>query len=150
MNPFILLPVVIGAAVVVQAGMNRQIANLWGLGGAVLLNSVVVLLLSVAVFAVIRIKPDLFPQFLHWPEQPEGFAWWRGFLPGLLGITIVLGLPWAFARLGALEVILTVMVAQVIASLVWDARIESIPAHPLRIAGALVALAGATLATWKR
>ena len=150
MNSFIQLPVVIGAALVVQAGMNRQIANLWGLGGAVLLNSVVVLLLSVLVFVVVRARPELFPEFLHWPERPGSFAWWRGFVPGVLGITIVLGLPWAFARLGALEVILTVMVAQVIVSLLWDARIENIPAHPLRIVGALVALAGATLATWKR
>lgn len=150
MSPMFLLPVLVGFAVVVQAGMNRQIADHWGLAGSVLLNSAVVLALAIVFYVLVRWRPELFPEFLQWPDDPGRFAWWRGFVPGVLGITIVAGLPWAFSRLGALEVILTVLVAQVVASLFWDALIEKIPAHPLRVVGAIVALAGTALASWKR
>lgn len=150
MQPFLLLPVLVGFAVVVQAGLNRQIANHWGLGAAVLLNSAVVLVLSLGLFGVVKMRPDLFPEFLRVPEELGRVAPWRATLAGMLGVTIVLGLPWGFSRLGALEVILTVLVAQVVASLIWDWRVEGIGVQPLRIVGALVALAGAALASWKR
>lgn len=150
MNPLILLPILVGVAVVVQAGLNRQIGAQWGLAGAVLLNSAVVLVLSLALFAFVKLRPDAVPEFLRVPDAPGRVEGWRALLAGALGVTIVLGLPWGFARLGALEVILTVMVAQVAASLVWDWRVEGIGVQPLRVVGALVALGGVVLASWKR
>jgi len=149
-NPLILLPVVVGTAVVVQAGINRQIADQWGLAAATLLNSAVVMVFALALFALVKAKPELFAEFVRVPEDPGRIVAWRGALAGLLGVTIVFGLPWGFARLGALEVILIVMVAQVVASLVWDWRVEGIGVQPLRVIGALVALGGAALASWKR
>lgn len=150
MNPLILLPVIVGTAVVVQAGLNRQIAAQWGLGGAVLLNSAVVMALAMVLFLAVKVRPELFPGFLEVPGEPGRIEVWQAAMAGALGITIVAGLPWAFARLGALEVILTVMVAQVVASIVWDWRVEGIGVQPIRVIGAVVALGGAVLASWKR
>lgn len=150
MNPLILLPIAAGIAVVVQSGVNRQIADQWGLAAAILLNSVVVLALAAVVYFAVKLRPDAFPEFLHVPSGLGAITWWQGFLPGVLGLTIILGLPWAFSRMGALEVILTLLVAQVVASIAWDTWVEDMPVEPLRIVGALVALGGTILAAWKR
>ena len=150
MNPLLLLPVLVGLAVVVQAGVNRQIADQWGLAGTVLMNSAVVLGFAIVFFGAVKLRPESFPEFLRVPLEPGRVDAWRPILAGLLGAIVVLGLPWGFARLGALEVILAVMVAQVVASIAWDRWVEHVPVDSLRIAGAVVALAGAALASWKR
>ena len=150
MNPFFLLPILAGIAVVAQAGVNRQVAGQWGLATMVVVNSVVVLVLALVFFAAVKLRPEAFPEFLRVPVDPGHVAAWRIFLPGLMGITIVMGLPWAFSRLGALEVILTVLVAQVVASMLWDRWVDRIPVEPLRVIGALIALGGTMLASWKR
>jgi uncharacterized membrane protein YdcZ (DUF606 family) len=149
MNPMFLLPVAVGVAVVVQAGINRQLAGQWGLAATATVNSVVVLLLALAVFATARLRPDAVPEIFRMPQEFAAMPAWRLFVPGALGLLVVLGLPWSFERLGALQVILTVLVAQLVASLLWDAWVEGIAAHPLRIAGAMIALGGAALASWK-
>ena len=151
MNPMYLLPIAVGVAVVVQAGVNRQIADQWGLAATATVNSVVVLVLALAVFAVARLRPESVPEIFRMPGM--GFETqipaWRLILPGVLGLVVVIGLPWSFDRLGALQVILTVLVAQLGASLLWDALVEGIAAHPLRLVGTVIALGGAALASWK-
>ena len=152
MHPLFLLPVAVGVAVVVQAGLNRQVASSWGLAGAAVINSVIVLLAALIILALARTRPDLLPEIFRVPDPTGPIPWvhWKTIVPGLLGITIVVGLPWAFSRLGALEVILSVLVAQLAASLLWDRMVEGIPVHPLRVVGTLVAFVGATLANWKK
>lgn len=151
MNPMYLLPIAVGVAVVVQAGVNRQVAGQWGLAATAAVNSVVVLLLALAVFAVARLRPECVPEIFRVPgvAADAQIPPWRLVLPGVLGLLVVVGLPWSFDRLGALAVILTVLVAQLGASLLWDALVEGIAAHPLRIAGTVIALGGAALASWK-
>lgn len=151
MNSMFLLPAAIGVAVVVQAGINRQVAGQWGLAATATMNSVVVLALALLLFALARLRPESVPEIFRTPalEFTTPVPTWRLLLPGALGLLVVAGLPWAFDRLGALQVILTVLVAQLFASLLWDALVEDIAAHPLRIAGALIALGGAALASWK-
>jgi transporter family-2 protein len=144
-----LVPLLCGLAVVAQAGLNRRFAGQWGLLSAVLMNMVVATVATFGVYAVARSVPGF------WPEASgaqgrlfDGFTPWH-LLPGLCGVLIVVGMPWAIGRLGAVQSVLLLMAAQLLTSLVWDAMVEGRPATLARIVGSAVAFAGAAIAVWK-
>lgn len=146
-----LVPLLCGLAVVAQAGLNRRFAGQWGLLSAVLMNMVVATVATFAVYLVARSVPGL------WPEAAapggvgrlfDGFTFWH-LLPGLCGVLIVVGMPAAISRLGAVQSALLLMAAQLLTSLVWDAMVEGRPATLARVVGSAVAFAGAAIAVWK-
>jgi transporter family-2 protein len=146
-----LVPLLCGLAVVAQAGLNRRFAGQWGLLSAVLMNMVVATVATFAVYAVVRSVPGF------WPEAAapagsgrlfDGFTVWH-LLPGLCGVLIVVGMPWAIGRLGAVQSALLLMAAQLLTSLVWDAMVEGRPATLARVVGSALAFAGAAIAVWK-
>jgi transporter family-2 protein len=146
-----LVPLLCGLAVVAQAGLNRRFAGQWGLLSAVLMNMVVATVATFAVYLVVRSVPGF------WPEAAapggagrllDGFTFWH-LLPGLCGVLIVLGMPAAIGRLGAVQSALLLMAAQLLTSLVWDAMVEGRPATLARVLGSALAFAGAAIAVWK-
>ncbi len=144
-----LVPLLCGLAVVAQAGLNRRFAGQWGLLSAVLMNMVVATVATFGVYVVARSVPGF------WPEASAGqgrlfagFTPWH-LLPGLCGVIIVVGMPWAIGRLGAVQSALLLMAAQLLTSLVWDAMVEGRPATLARVVGSAVAFAGAAIAVWK-
>ncbi len=144
-----LVPLLCGLAVVAQAGLNRRFAGQWGLLSAVLMNMVVATVATFGVYAIARAVPGF------WPEASgdqgrlfDGFTPWH-LLPGLCGVLIVIGMPWAMGRLGAVQSALLLMAAQLLTSLVWDAMVEGRPATLARVVGSAVAFAGAAIAVWK-
>jgi transporter family-2 protein len=146
-----LVPLLCGLAVVAQAGLNRRFAGQWGLLSAVLMNMVVATVATFAVYVVARSVPGF------WPEAAapggssrffDGFTVWH-LLPGLCGVLIVVGMPWAMGRLGAVQSALLLMAAQLLTSLVWDAMVEGRPATLARVVGSALAFAGAAIAVWK-
>lgn len=146
MNLVWTVPVLVGVAVVLQGGFNRQVSTQWGLGATVLANGIVFLFVSALVWAVVKVRPGILPREFLPPETSGTVAAWRVLLPGIFGVVIVTGLPWAIARLGALGAVLILLATQLVVSLVWDARVEGIGVSPLRVAGAGLAVAGAWLA----
>ncbi|MFP2925241.1 DMT family transporter [Pyxidicoccus sp. 3LG] len=144
-----LVPLLCGLAVVAQAGLNRRFAGQWGLLGAVLMNMVVATTATFAVYAVARAVPGLWPQAAAGQGRFfEGFTPWH-LLPGLCGVLIVVGMPAAISRLGAVQSALLLMAAQLVTSLVWDAMVEGRPATLARVLGSAVAFVGAAIAVWK-
>lgn len=144
-----LVPLLCGLAVVAQAGLNRRVAGQWGLLSAVLMNMVVATVATFGVYAVARSVPGLWPEAA--PAQGrlfDGFTPWH-LVPGLCGVVIVLGMPWAIGRLGAVQSVLLLMAAQLLTSLVWDAMVEGRPPTLARVVGSAVAFAGAAIAVWK-
>jgi transporter family-2 protein len=140
------VPVLVGLAVVLQGGFNRQVSAQWGLATTVLVNGIVFLGVSVLLWAVMRVRPELLPREFLPPQSGGAVGAWRVLLPGFFGVVIVTGLPWAISRLGALGAILILLVTQLAVSMVWDALVEGVPIHPSRVAGAGLALVGAWLA----
>lgn len=67
----------------------------------------------------------------------------------MLGFLIILGMPLAIARLGAVQSVLLLIAAQLGASLAWDALAEGRPATLARVVGSALAFAGAALAVLK-
>ena len=146
MNFVWMVPVVVGLAVVLQGGFNRQVSAHWGLATTVLVNGIVFLVVSLLLWGAMKLRPDFLPREFLPPEQGGAVAVWRVILPGVFGVVIVTGLPWAITRMGALGAVLVLLVTQLVVSMVWDAVVEGVPVQPLRVVGAALALAGAWLA----
>lgn len=144
MRLFSLLPALLGVASVLQAVLNRRIAVSWGLAAAALLNSAVLLAAAVGVFVWSRKMPAAFPAGFAAPAVLGSGSWWF-LVPGVLGLSLVMGLPYAVGRLGAGAVFIMLIGAQIVTSLLWDFAVEGRPLAGMRIAGAVLALVGAAL-----
>lgn len=144
MRLFALLPALLGMAAVLQGGLNRQIARSWGLAGASLFNVLVLLAAVGGLLLVARARPEWLPPFFHVRGGPGDIRGWWVF-PGLCGLALVAGIPWAISRLGAFPVFLGILGGQLVMSLFWDALVEHHPVSPLRLLGAGLALLGAWL-----
>lgn len=143
MSLALIVPFVLGALAVLQAGLNRRVAAEWGLAGAVFLNTLVVAVIAVGWFAITRsMKGPAVEWFAL--RQGRSIAWWY-VLPGACGVALVVGLPWAIGRIGALQAFIAVVAAQMLAGLAWDYFVEHIQIGGARVGGALLAILGALL-----
>ena len=115
-NFSIIIVVLLGTAAVMQAGMNRQILEHWGVLPAVLLNSLVFLSISLSLYWISSLFPTLFPASFKLPTAFSNFKWWY-FLPGLFGFLLVMGLPIAISYIGATKTFIYLVIAQMISSL---------------------------------
>lgn len=140
-----LIPAALGVLIVLQAGLNRKIATAWGLPSAVLLNGLILACGAAVLFAYALIRGGDSSQ-LQVHIDGKAFAFWFIF-PGLIGLTLVFGGPWSIARWGAVQTFVTIVSAQLFASLIWDWQVEGIPASKARIAGVILAWLGVLLAS---
>jgi uncharacterized membrane protein YdcZ (DUF606 family) len=145
-----LLPILLGGAGVVQAGLNRTIAQTNGLCVAALINGVVVGLCAVLIFLLVYTLPGLFPDIVAFNrEKGQPLAWWY-LLPGIIGFCFVFIIPLIIMEVGTLPVFLGVIAGQILVGILWDAHYENIPVSGIRIAGAALTFAGALLVVWKK
>lgn len=133
-----LVPTLLGAFTVIQAGLNRKVGAVWGLPIAVLLNALV--LTTGAAVLVFLSKNDF---------EFKQMQWWF-VLPGLLGLGLVFGGPWCVQRLGAVNTFVLLVSAQLLVSVIWDIQVEQRSIHWARLAGLGLAWVGAVLASVAR
>jgi uncharacterized membrane protein YdcZ (DUF606 family) len=147
MSIALLVPLLLGVVAVFQATLNRHIAQAWGIALALLLNAGVVIVLGLGLLAYCA-QRGADTGFLRVNFDPSAVrAWWL--LPGCFGFAIVLGMPWAVARLGALPMFVSLVAAQVVTSAAWDHLVEGIPFSAPRMLGAALAIASVLLVSWK-
>ena len=137
-------PALLGIVVVLQAGLNKKIAANWGLTTAVLLNAIVFAVLAIVLYSLNIWKSDLFPENMKAVFNYKTFSWWY-LIPGALGCILVFGGPWAVSRWGAVHTFILIISAQLLASLLWDIYIESVPVTTLRAVGIVLAWVGAII-----
>lgn len=145
------VPLLCGLAVVAQGGLNRRLASQWGLVGTTIVNTVVVLGVALGLYALARTVPQYFPEGFASTGNValRGISLWYLLLPGLCGFLIVLGMPWAIGRMGAVQSVLLLIAAQLVASLAWDALVEGRPATLARVVGSAIAFVGAAIVVLK-
>ena len=140
-----LAPALIGLGVVVQAGLNRQIAGQWGLAASTLMNALVLTFGALVLFTVAARWPQLLPGGFALNFQSKFAPWWV-IVPGLIGLGLVVGGPWCIARWGAVHTFTLIISAQLLASLVWDLKVEGLPISRERMVGVALTWAGVILA----
>lgn len=148
MRWMILVPLLVGAATVLQGGLNRIVSERWGLAATVVFNNTAIVALSIALWMVVRLSPNIFPVFFNDRGAWADVRWWW-FFPAVCGVIIVAGIPWAMARLGAVPVLVGIVAAQMVVGIAWDFWVESQPITLYRVGGAALAVAGVALASIK-
>jgi bacterial/archaeal transporter family-2 protein len=142
-----LIPCLLGVAAVAQAGLNRRMSANIGLAQATLANNAVLLLASVVFFVCAKNSmavPASSVSGLSGVElgkiSPLMYV-----LPGLLGIVIVAGVPWAMAQWGATMVFIGLMASQIVGSVIWDVFVESRAVTATQLASAALVVGSVAL-----
>lgn len=149
MSWFLVLPLFIGMVTVLQGVLNRNMSPTLGLGGAVLLNSAIALVLSAVLYAIARNKPGFLPPIFDGQLSFEKLSWWMVF-PGMFGMCIIAGIPWGISKLGAGKVFVGIVVAQVVTSMLLDMFMGAKPLTAVRVLGAFLAIVGVVLVSLDR
>lgn len=144
----ILIPIFLGVASILQGALNKNISEQIGLAKTTLLGNGLVFLFSLAFLAFVYLSPNTFPQFFHLKPM-HTFKWWY-LIPAFFGFCIVLGLPYAFFKLGAVQVTVFLISTQLIVSAIWDYKIDNIPLDSQKIIGILLAFASMAILNFKR
>ena len=144
----ILVPLLVGLFTVLQGTFNRLMGDQMGLAAAILLNAGILLMAAGGLFILVWYYPQLLPGFGAAKLRPPAWSWWY-IVPGLCGFGIVLGVPLAISRLGALPTFAAIIAAQLLFSLIWDITIAQVPVSPQRIIGVLCTMAGTLLNLWR-
>jgi len=142
-----LLPLLLGILVVFQPAINRHIMDERGLGFAIVLNHSVLFVLAMvtlgAFFALGNRVPDLVR-----PRFTGGINWWY-VIPGFISFTLTALVPLAISSVGAVATVVGMLAGQLFTSLIWDTLSEGRPPTMPRIAGMVLAMAGALLSLKK-
>lgn len=107
---FVLLAVVAGMASALQGTINAALARSTGLGATLIINTVVVMIGSVGLWAAMGAGTTFFP-----PRTP-----WTLYLGGVCGFLIIAAMAIVFPRIGAAYTIALMVGGQCIAALLID------------------------------
>ena len=134
-----LLAVAAGAAGALQAALNAGLARSTGLGPALVTNTVVVLIGTLALWAALGGRGSFFPAGTSWTL----------YLGGLGGFTIIATLAFVFPKIGGAYAVALMVGGQCAAALVIDHfGLVGMPIEPVtlqRVAGVALACGGALL-----
>lgn len=147
MSNALFVPLVLGVMAVAQVTLNSRVAAQSGLATASVINMTVAwsLAIALAVWCSVRGPTEGFYRF----EFDASLVRWWWFLPGCFGFSLVVGMPWAVQKLGALATFVALIGAQMIAGMVWDVLARGAAPTLPRVLGAVFAVAGVALTTWK-
>ena len=146
MNSALLISFVLGGLAVLQVGLNKRIGGVMGLTQAVILNAGVLLVVAIAFFVYARLTRAEWGGWLSGSGGIADFQWWW-VIPGMCGLTLVAGMPWAMQRIGALQTFVVLVAAQMLFSILWDQFAEGVAISAPRVIGATLAIAGAAVTT---
>lgn len=139
------VPILLGAMVVLQGGLNRHLGSNFGLSSAVMINASILFLTSALFYGILRWNPEIFPEILRpRPAQSSLPTWWY-FIPGFCGFCIVLGLPWSIDTIGAGRSFVLLISAQILTGFLWDFSVNNINPSLVKLLGGVLAIAGSIL-----
>lgn len=142
----IIIPFALGIIGIMQGFLNKQMSLTIGVAHATLLTCIMTVLISAPFYFLVKYYPQYFPDFFHVKEGLSFFKNWY-WIPGTLGFFIVAGLPFAFAKYGAVKVTILLIAAQMMASVGWDVFVEKIPVVTQKILGMVLAFGSVLLIT---
>jgi uncharacterized membrane protein YdcZ (DUF606 family) len=143
MNLCFFLSLSLGAIVVIQPTINRLIGDHQGMAMAAWINGIVLFLSTGLLFLIVWSFPDRFPSGLHL-KSGAGFRLWY-FLPGLMGLCLVLLVPLTMKNIGAFPTVIAMLAGQIATSFFIDIAINNQAFSASRGIGLFLALTGAYL-----
>lgn len=133
------LAVFAGVAAALQGAANAGLARALGLGPALVVNTVVVLLGALGLWAALGSKTTLY----------SADASWTLYLGGVFGFVIIASLAFVFPKIGAAYAIALMVGGQCLAALVVDhfglMGMPRDPATAQRLVGIALVIAGAVV-----
>jgi transporter family-2 protein len=145
----IIVPLMLGFIGIMQGILNKQMAQAIGLTHAAFITAVMTLVVAIPFYISVKLSPNSFSEIFHIKQPFTYFKWWY-WLPGTLGLFIVTGLPFAFAKFGAAKVTILLVAAQMITSVGWDVLVEKIPLVAGKVVGLILAFASVLVITLTR
>lgn len=141
------LPILAGCSIVLQGVLNRNSSFHIGLVSAIFLNAIVFSVLSGILW--IAFKYEYLPEFASLSAKSfTDLQWWQ-YLPGICGFVIVLCTPLAINFLGANLTFATVIITQLVFSMLWDSfsnktvpSISNLAGVGIMIVGLIVLMSG--------
>lgn len=133
----VVFSVLVGAAIVVQNGMQAQLmrsANLWLL---LVVGNLLAALACLVIFLGQRERGGVVEELGKIPLLV--------LIPGICGVVITAGMPWAIARIGVFSTVMIVIGCQILASLAWDWFGAGAVPNGGRLLGALLVVVGVIL-----
>ena len=136
---FAALAIAAGVAAAVQAAANAGLSRSAGLGPALVVNTVIVLIGAIGLWAAMGAKTTFFP----------AEASWTLYLGGLCGFVIIASLAFVFPKIGAAYAVALMIGGQCLAALMVDHfGLMGMPRDPLtieRVIGLALVAAGAVV-----
>lgn len=133
---YCVLSLVLGAFTVLQATINGKAGSSLGMGGALIINTSV-LILCVCVALMLKLMPlqISYSQIRWW------YLW-----PGFLGFIVLLYLPISIDKVGTLVSFLWCLAGQLLMSFLWDLYMSGVAFSWTRVLGVGISIFGAWLA----
>ena len=136
---FVAMAIAAGVAAAIQAATNAGLSKSAGLGPALVLNTVIVLIAATALWAAMGASTTFFPTGASWVL----------YLGGLFGFVIIASLAFVFPKIGAAYATALMVGGQCVAALMVDHfGIMGMPRDPLtiqRVIGVALVAAGAVV-----
>ncbi len=136
---FATLAISAGVAAAMQAATNAGLSRLTGLGPALVVNTVIVLITAIGLWAMMGAK---------WTFFPAG-ASWTLYLGGLFGFVLLASLAFVFPKIGAAYAVALMIGGQCVAALLIDHfGLMGMPYEPVtiqRVIGIALVAAGAVV-----
>ena len=136
---FAVLAIAAGMAAALQAATNAGLAKMTGLGPALIINTVIVLIGATGLWAALGGRTTFFP----------AGASWTLYLGGLCGFVIIASLAFVFPKIGAAYAVALMVGGQCVAALTIDHfGLMGMPRDPLtiqRLIGVALVAAGAVV-----
>lgn len=133
------LAIAAGVAAAMQAAINAGLSKSAGLGPALIVNTVVVLIGTIGLWAAMGAKMTFFP----------AGASWTLYLGGIFGFVIIASLTFVFPKIGAAYAVALMIGGQCVAALMIDHfGLVGMPRDPLtmqRVIGVALVAAGAVV-----
>ncbi len=134
-----IIPLILGAFSILQAGINKQISYKLGFLHTTFIGNTLTFLICLAIFVVGRMWGSEAPSYLRSKESLFHFEWWYLF-PAFCGFSLVFLLPLAFQKIGAVKVTIGMIAAQMITSALWDYYVDHLPFNWGKILGITFAI----------
>lgn len=134
MNLAFFIPLILGALGILQGTINRQVAGQIGVAQATLISNMGTLVICLGFYSLVKYMPHLVPDFFQVRTPITTYKWWFIF-PAIFGFLIVAGMPFAFAKLGAVKVTVCLIAAQMLTSALWDVYIDNLEFNLLKVFG---------------